>query len=56
MGSYMGSLNEFKELMAMATSKRLNLLPTVTYGLDQANDALGELEEGRIVGRAVLTP
>jgi propanol-preferring alcohol dehydrogenase len=56
MGSYMGSLNEFKELMAMATSRRLNLLPTVTYGLDQANDALGELEEGRIVGRAVLTP
>ena len=56
MGSYMGSLGEFGELMAMATSGKVSLLPTVTYPLDGANDALHALENGQIVGRAVLTP
>lgn len=52
----MGSLGEFQELMEFAMSGKLGMLPTVTYGLDAVNDAFHELEEGRIVGRAVLTP
>lgn len=56
LGSYMGSLGEFAELMELAASGTLEMLPTVTYDLDAVNDAFHELEEGRIVGRAVLTP
>lgn len=55
-GSYMGSLVEFGELMGMATSGKLKMLPTVTYELDAVNAAFHELEAGRIVGRAVLMP
>lgn len=56
MGSYMGSLGEMRELMAMVATGTLDMLPTASLGLDEANEALRRLENGEIVGRAVLNP
>lgn len=56
LGSYMGSLGEFKELMELVLAGKVELLPTVTYPLDHVNEAFEELEAGRVIGRAVLTP
>lgn len=56
LGSYMGSLSEFRELMDLVLAGKVALLPTVTYGLDDVNEAFEQLEAGRIIGRAVLTP
>jgi propanol-preferring alcohol dehydrogenase len=54
MGSYMGSLTEFRDLLELATAGKVPNLPTRTYPLDEANAALHALHDGAIIGRAVL--
>lgn len=56
LGSYMGNIGEFRELMGIVRSGKLAPIPVAEYRLDQANEALDLLEEGKIAGRAVLTP
>lgn len=56
MGSYAGSLSEFAELMDLALKGKVPSLPTKEYPLEAANDILNELEAGKVLGRAVLTP
>lgn len=56
MGSYMGSLPEFRELMSLALSGALPAIPVAEFPLAQANEALDRLERGEIIGRAVLRP
>ncbi|MBC7154620.1 MAG: alcohol dehydrogenase catalytic domain-containing protein [Rhodobacteraceae bacterium] len=56
MGSYVGSLSEFAELMELAKAGKVAALPTQTVALEEAETVLNRLEEGKIVGRAVLTP
>ena len=55
MGSYMGSLTEFRELMQIV-SQGIPAIPVTEFPLGLANDALHKLEQGELVGRAVLTP
>ena len=55
-GSYVGSLPEFDELMALARAGKVPVLPTQTVELDQAEATLNRLEAGEIIGRAVLAP
>ena len=55
-GSYVGSLAELKELLALVASGKVPPLPLSQRPLDQANAVLEELKAGRIIGRAVLTP
>jgi propanol-preferring alcohol dehydrogenase len=55
-GSYVGSLAEFHELMAMVRKGALGAIPTHRHGLAEANDVLHALEAGQVIGRAVLTP
>jgi D-arabinose 1-dehydrogenase-like Zn-dependent alcohol dehydrogenase len=31
-------------------------LPTATHALEEAENVLNQLEEGKVIGRAVLTP
>jgi propanol-preferring alcohol dehydrogenase len=56
MGSYMGGLPEFAELMRLALAGAVQPLPITTYPLDGANTALDDLHAGRVVGRAVVMP
>lgn len=53
-GSYVGSLNDFRELMALAKSGALGTIPTVRIPLAEAESAMNALEAGEVVGRAVL--
>ncbi len=55
-GSYVGSLAEMRELMAIARKGTLPELPLAARPLSHANDALTELKAGRIHGRAILHP
>jgi len=55
-GSYVGNLRETKELLDLVRSKRVPPIPVTTMPLSKANDALMQLREGALVGRAILTP
>jgi D-arabinose 1-dehydrogenase-like Zn-dependent alcohol dehydrogenase len=55
-GSYVGSLNEAKAMMAMVRSGQIDPIPVETRPLDRANDTLNDLREGKITGRVVLVP
>ena len=55
-GSYVGSLQEMHELMAIARSGTLPMLPVSTQPLAGANQALEDLKAGRIRGRTILHP
>ncbi len=53
-GSYVGSLQELKEVVALAKKGKIKSAPVETRPADRANDALEDLKAGRIVGRVVL--
>jgi alcohol dehydrogenase, propanol-preferring len=55
-GSYVGSLAELKELIALVRRTGLPGIPVGTRRLEEADGALGELRAGKVVGRLVLTP
>jgi D-arabinose 1-dehydrogenase-like Zn-dependent alcohol dehydrogenase len=53
-GSYVGSLQELKEVVALAKKGKIKPTPIETRSAEQANSALEDLKAGRIVGRVVL--
>ncbi|MGQ0546952.1 MAG: alcohol dehydrogenase [Betaproteobacteria bacterium] len=53
-GSYVGNLQELKEVVALAKKRKLRPQPIETRGAEQANTALEDLKAGRVVGRVVL--
>lgn len=55
-GSYVGSLADMQELMAIARTGALPELPVTPQPLANVNAALDELRAGRIRGRAILRP
>jgi len=55
-GSYVGNLQETKELLDLVRAKKIAPIPVTPMPLAKANDALTSLKEGRLVGRAILTP
>jgi alcohol dehydrogenase/propanol-preferring alcohol dehydrogenase len=55
-GSYVGSLAEMGEVMALARQGGLPALPVATRPLAEVNDALEDLRSGRVRGRTVLQP
>lgn len=56
-GSYVGSLQELKELMALVMDGKVAPLPVTTRPLEEANSVLEDLHQGgRIHGRVVLRP
>ncbi|RWI54718.1 MAG: zinc-binding dehydrogenase [Mesorhizobium sp.] len=55
-GSYVGTLEEFNELMALARTGAIRPLPHMRMDLEQANEALSKLRSGSVVGRIVLNP
>lgn len=55
-GSYVGTLEELKELVTLVRDGRVPPIPVRERPLEAANDVLDELRQGRIVGRVVLVP
>jgi propanol-preferring alcohol dehydrogenase len=55
-GSFVGSLAELTELMALVRTGRIPPLPVNTRPLAEATEALRGLEAGTVVGRTVLRP
>jgi alcohol dehydrogenase, propanol-preferring len=53
-GSYVGSLQELKEVVALAKERKLRAAPVATRPAEEANAALEELKAGKVVGRIVL--
>lgn len=53
-GSYVGNLQELKEVVALAKKKKLKPSPVETRPAGRANDALEDLKAGRVLGRIVL--
>ena len=55
-GSYVGNLRETQELLDLVRAKKIPPIPVTSMPLAKANDALVDLQKGRLVGRAVLVP
>ncbi|MFN4090478.1 MAG: alcohol dehydrogenase [Alphaproteobacteria bacterium] len=55
-GSYVGTLDEMHELMALVRAGKVPPIPVRTRPLAQVNATLDDLRGGRIVGRVVLQP
>lgn len=53
-GSYVGNLQELKEVVALAKKKKLRPIPVETRPAAQANAALEDLKAGKVLGRIVL--
>jgi propanol-preferring alcohol dehydrogenase len=53
--SYWGSYTELEEVLELARNGRIKA-QIETFPLDQVDDVLNQLEQGRIKGRAVITP
>ena len=54
-GNIVGTYNDLAELMVLAQAGKVTL-HTVQYRLDQALDALHDLDAGKVRGRAILVP
>jgi alcohol dehydrogenase/propanol-preferring alcohol dehydrogenase len=55
-GSYVGSLQEFRDLVALVKSGAVAPIPVSTRPLSAATEALNDLRAGRITGRVLLRP
>lgn len=54
-GNLVGTYNDLSELMTLAAQGKV-VLHTQTYPLDAANDAMDDLDGGRLQGRGILIP
>ncbi|HEY5071444.1 MAG TPA: alcohol dehydrogenase [Caulobacteraceae bacterium] len=55
-GSYVGSLAEAEEMMAMVRDGQIDPIPVKTRPLEDANSVLDDLRAGKVIGRVVLAP
>jgi len=55
-GSYVGNLRETQELLDLVRTRKIPPIPVLPMPLSKANEALTDLQKGKLVGRAVLTP
>jgi NAD+-dependent secondary alcohol dehydrogenase Adh1 len=54
-GNLVGTYNELAELMTLQKQGKVTL-HTQQYELDAVNDAIADLEAGRLRGRGILVP
>jgi NAD+-dependent secondary alcohol dehydrogenase Adh1 len=54
-GNLVGTYNDLAELMALTAQGKIEL-HTRTYPLDAVNDAMDDLDAGRLQGRGILVP
>ena len=55
-GSYVGNLQELKEVVALAKKKKLKPTPVTTRPIAEVNAILEDLKAGKVLGRVVLAP
>jgi propanol-preferring alcohol dehydrogenase len=55
-GSYVGSLTEMKELLELVSRTGAPPVPIRTRPLEDVNETLNDMRQGKIIGRVVLTP
>jgi len=55
-GSYTGKYTDLVELVSLAKKGVIRSVVSRRFKLDEANDALTQLKEGKIIGRAVIAP
>ncbi len=55
-GAYTGNYQDLVELVEIAKSGVINPIISKRYSISQANNALEDLKQGKIVGRAVINP
>ncbi|HYD67355.1 alcohol dehydrogenase [Azospirillum sp.] len=56
MGSYVGSLNDLRELLDLVRREDVPPIPVQRCALHDASRALDDLRQGKVVGRTVLVP
>ncbi len=54
-GSYVGNLQELKEVVALAKKKKLKATPVSTRPAGEVNGILEDLKAGKVLGRVVLS-
>jgi NAD+-dependent secondary alcohol dehydrogenase Adh1 len=55
MGNLVGTYNDLDELMTLTAQGRV-ALHTSVYPLEAVNDAMADLDNGRLQGRGILVP
>ena len=55
-GSYVGTLRELRELVALVQRSGMQSIPVTRRPLAEANQAMQALQQGQVVGRTVLIP
>jgi D-arabinose 1-dehydrogenase-like Zn-dependent alcohol dehydrogenase len=55
-GSRASGLKELEEMIAMLEEQRFEPVISRTYALDEVNQALEDLRQGHVIGRAVVVP
>lgn len=55
-GSYVGNLNELRELVKLVQAGSLKPVHVTRRKLEEANAALMDLKDGKVIGRVVLVP
>ncbi|MBS0529487.1 MAG: alcohol dehydrogenase catalytic domain-containing protein [Proteobacteria bacterium] len=55
-GSYVGNLRETEEVLDLVRTRKVPPIPVTPLPLSAANQALLDLQKGKLVGRAILTP
>lgn len=55
-GSYVASLDEAKEMLRLAVDHKIAPLPVDIRPLEQVNEAMADLKQGKVAGRVILTP
>jgi NAD+-dependent secondary alcohol dehydrogenase Adh1 len=54
-GNLVGTYTDLEDLMTLTAQGKVNL-HTSTYPLDAINDAMADLDGGRLQGRGILVP
>ncbi len=55
-GTFVGSLNEAREMLDLVATGAVHPIPIERRAMDQASSSLDDLRASRVVGRVVLTP
>jgi D-arabinose 1-dehydrogenase-like Zn-dependent alcohol dehydrogenase len=55
-GSYVGTVSELRELVAVMQERNIKGVPITTRPMAEVNAIMAELEAGRFVGRTVMVP